>query len=321
MDAFLPDIVKDEYFEFDEEISMPSPLDESSITTIPPRPVEGLHEVGPPPFLTKTYEIVDDSSTNQVVSWGSPGSSFVVWDPHQFATTLLPRYFKHGNFSSFVRQLNTYGFRKIDPDKWEFANEGFLRGQRHLLKSIKRRKNPANPNAPQQSQPLDQCLELGQFGLEQEIDRLKRDKNTLIAEVIKLRQEHMVTRSHVQAMEEKLEDAEKKQHQVIGFLARAMQNPTFLQQLAQQHEKRKEIEEAISKKRRRPIEAGSSSTQCPPLFGEIGGAGALREDGEFENDFWEELLQDEIVEEEADEENDVEALARQLGYMTSHRPE
>lgn len=162
---------------------------------------------------------------------------------------------------------------------------------------------------------------MGQFGLEQEIDRLKRDKNTLIVEVIKLRQEHMVTRSHVQAMEEKLEDAEKKQHQVIGFLARAMQNPTFLQQLAQQHEKRKEIEEAISKKRRRPIEAGSSSTQCPPLFGEIGGAGALREDGEFENDFWEELLQDEIVEEEADEENDVEALARQLGYMTSHRPE
>lgn len=190
------------------------------------------------------------------------------------------------------------------------------------MKSIKRRKNPTNPNLSLQAQTLDQCLELGQFGLEQEIDRLRRDKNTLIAEVIKLRQEHLVTRSHVQALEEKLEDAEKKQHQVMGFLARAMQNPTFLQQLAQQHEKRKEIEEAISKKRRRPIEAGTSSSQEPELFGEMGPSeGAEREDGELGNEFWEELLQEGIAEEKADEENNVEALARQLGYMSSNRPE
>ncbi|MCI29391.1 heat stress transcription factor A-6b-like, partial [Trifolium medium] len=45
----------------------------------------------------------------------------------------------------------------------------------------------------------------------------------------------------------------------MAFLARAMKNPAFIQQLLQHKEKRKEIEEAITKKRRRPIEYGESS--------------------------------------------------------------
>lgn len=62
----------------------------------------------PPPFLTKTYQLVDDSSTDEVVSWGSECVTFVVWKPMELARDLLPTYFKHNNFSSFVRQLNTY---------------------------------------------------------------------------------------------------------------------------------------------------------------------------------------------------------------------
>lgn len=62
----------------------------------------------PAPFLSKTYDLVDDPSTNHVVSWSETCCSFVVWDPTEFAKDLLPMYFKHNNFSSFVRQLNTY---------------------------------------------------------------------------------------------------------------------------------------------------------------------------------------------------------------------
>ena len=63
---------------------------------------------GPAPFLIKTYDMVDDSSTDEIVSWSSNKKSFVVWNPPEFARVLLPTYFKHNNFSSFIRQLNTY---------------------------------------------------------------------------------------------------------------------------------------------------------------------------------------------------------------------
>lgn len=75
---------------------------------------KGLLEYGiirksnPPPFLLKTYMLVDDPDTDIVISWNERGTAFVVWQPAEFARDLLPTFFKHCNFSSFVRQLNTY---------------------------------------------------------------------------------------------------------------------------------------------------------------------------------------------------------------------
>lgn len=62
----------------------------------------------PPPFLVKTYKVVDDATTDEVISWNEDGTGFVVWQPAEFSRDLLPTLFKHCNFSSFVRQLNTY---------------------------------------------------------------------------------------------------------------------------------------------------------------------------------------------------------------------
>lgn len=228
----------------------------------------------PPPFLVKTYDMVDDPSTDKIVSWSSTNNSFIVWDPPEFARDLLPKYFKHNNFSSFVRQLNTYGFRKVDPDRWEFANEGFLRGQKHLLKSITRRK-PAHGHSQQQQQPHGQsssvgaCVEVGKFGLEEEVERLKRDKNVLMQELVRLRQQQQTTDTQLQTMVQRLQGMEQRQQQMMSFLAKAVNSPGFLAQfMQQQNDSSRRITEG-SKKRRLKQDGLSDGLSVGPADGQI----------------------------------------------------
>ncbi|CAN1180590.1 Heat stress transcription factor B-2a, partial [Linum perenne] len=82
----------------------PDQTGDSGGTTTPLESQKSL----PTPFLTKTYKLVDDSTIDDVISWTDDGLSFVVWNPAVFARDILPQHFKHNNFSSFVRQLNTY---------------------------------------------------------------------------------------------------------------------------------------------------------------------------------------------------------------------
>ncbi|XP_052209490.1 heat shock factor protein HSF8 [Diospyros lotus] len=238
-----------------------------------PMPISSAN--APPPFLVKTYDMVDDPSTDKIVSWSPTNNSFVVWDPPEFARDLLPKYFKHNNFSSFVRQLNTYGFRKVDPDHWEFANEGFLRGQKHLLRSINRRKPAHGHTNQQQQQPHGQsssvgaCVEVGKFGLEEEVERLKRDKNVLMQELVRLRQQQQATDNQLQAMVQRLQGMEQRQQQMMSFLAKAVHSPGFFAQFVQQQNDSSRLITEGSKKRRLKQDGILDNPSVSPADGQI----------------------------------------------------
>ena len=96
-----------------------------------------------------------------ICEWTEDGTTFVVKDIEIFAAEIIPQYFKHSNFSSFVRQLNFHGFRKVkkesirisaaqeleDAKNWRFRHEFFQRGKPSLLKKIKKASHTAADQA------------------------------------------------------------------------------------------------------------------------------------------------------------------------------
>lgn len=122
------------------------------------------------------FRMVSDSATDSLIRWSDAGDSFfgechvhcqsiyltclccLVLDHERVAHDVLPRWFKHNNFASFVRQLNMYGFHKIphlqqgvlrsetETELWNFEHPNFHRGQPDLLCLITRKKQTAGAN-------------------------------------------------------------------------------------------------------------------------------------------------------------------------------
>jgi hypothetical protein len=64
-------------------------------------------------FLSKLYHILSNTEFKEIIYWNKEGNGIIIADINKFSTIILPKYYKHSNYSSFIRQLNLYGFHKI----------------------------------------------------------------------------------------------------------------------------------------------------------------------------------------------------------------
>ena len=95
-----------------------------------------------PPFLTKLYDMVNCDKYKSLIHWSNDGKAVCISNIKQFSEVVLPQYFKHSKFASFLRQLNMYNFytTRQEPELREFKNPNFIRDNVNLMSCIKRKR-------------------------------------------------------------------------------------------------------------------------------------------------------------------------------------
>lgn len=176
------------------------------------------HNSNVPAFLTKLWTLVEDADTNEFICWSQEGNSFLVLDEQHFAKEILPKFFKHNNMASFIRQLNMYGFRKVmhidtgivkqeRDGPVEFQHPYFKHGQDNLLENIKRKVSNTRPEENKiRQEDLTKILasvhnvHSKQENIDVRLATLKRENEALWREISDLRQKH----AHQQQLIKKL---------------------------------------------------------------------------------------------------------------------
>ncbi|GFZ15313.1 winged-helix DNA-binding transcription factor family protein [Actinidia rufa] len=140
----------------------------------------------PTPFLTKTFQLVDDPSIDDVISWNDDGSTFV-------------------------------GFRKVVPDRWEFSNECFRKGEKRLLGDIQRRK-VTTPAAVVSTLPAPQGTgSPSNSGEEQVISSNSSPRETSFGSTTELVDENEKAKKREHATQQGIEPDEESVQQYLRF--------------------------------------------------------------------------------------------------------
>lgn len=154
-----------------------------------------------PVFVMKIWSMVNDPNNHDYIRWNDDGKTFQVFHREEFMKNILPRYFKHNNFASFVRQLNMYGWHKVQDisngtlskddenngeEVLQFENPNFQRDREDLLNNIIRNKSTNqfegndlnNYNLQLILSELEQ-IKMNQLAIGEDLRRVRKDNTTL----------------------------------------------------------------------------------------------------------------------------------------------
>ena len=78
-----------------------------------------------PPFPVKLHRILSNPEYSDMISWLPHGRSWRVLKPKAFEEKVIPLYFRHAKYASFMRQVNGWGFKRMTqgPDHNSYYHE------------------------------------------------------------------------------------------------------------------------------------------------------------------------------------------------------
>merc|ERR1719199_1240032 len=94
-------------------------------------------------FLSKLWHMLSAAENTDIISWDECGSKFEIKRPQEMSDEVLPKYFRHKKFSSFQRQLNYFGFKKVGRGEFGsfYSHSLFNRDRPEEVLKIRRRTN------------------------------------------------------------------------------------------------------------------------------------------------------------------------------------
>lgn len=169
-----------------------------------------------PKFLKKMFYILEENKHYELVSWSDDGSALVIKRPTDFANKVLPLYFKHSNFSSFIRQLNMYKFKKSKNSHYDhiYTHQMFQSGRIDLLRNIQRKTIGAADLMP---------VDTDSFKVDDEIDVDK-----LIHENMHYKRIHKELSTQVEFIENKMKDIKNEVSKLHNEQKETQANEKFL---------------------------------------------------------------------------------------------
>ena len=177
----------------------------------------------PNKFLTRLYNMLSEGMHSDCVAWSESGTSFIISNIPTFTVSVLPQYFKHKNFSSFVRQLNMYDFHKEREtgDLQIYSHPFFAKDGRDKIAKVHRKTS-------------DQYLESKPASLlEKKFNLISEQEKALLEKISVLEKRYQelaaCNQTLISQIFESCEREQKSEQMLMMFIQRVNEVPDFLQ--------------------------------------------------------------------------------------------